>query len=424
MPDESSRGHGPGEQRGRPRAVRGDSRGSGRAMAGIRMRRWRCSWLILRRGMTCSPRLSGWSRMSWTARLPGTRVDGRGRTARPGPPVTRLPVTCPPVPRPAAVPLAGGRLAGVRGRGWRSAWMRGRCRAARPRPARRGGPGAGSRPGMCWMSRCRIRALAGLADAAASGGTGVGRAYARLSDDELIGVLGGWRKTEAWAAAGRLSAVAELIARRPAEPSGDPGTADGPPVGPNVIPGDSSAGAASWDGARLRRPDGARGPAVRTRRRTARFRPGGGSSAPMSWRWRWRSPGRPPSGCWRWRMIWRPGCRGPPRPCTRASSTPIRRSSSPRPPGCWTTRPRPPPRPPSSAPGSAARRRGSSAPRPAGRSCKPTPPPRGNGGRRRRRTRGWSCGARMPGRRRCAGSGCRRMRRWPPISGSGTARSS
>ena len=69
------------------------------------------------------------------------------------------------------------------------------------------------------MWRCPIRALAGLADAAASGGTGVGRSYARLSDDELIGVLGGWRKTEAWAAAGRLSAVAELIARRPAGPS-------------------------------------------------------------------------------------------------------------------------------------------------------------------------------------------------------------
>ncbi len=100
------------------------------------------------------------------------------------------------------------------------------------------------------MSRCPIRRLAGLADAAASGGVGVGRSYARLSDDELIGVLGGWRKTEAWAAAGRLSAVAELIARRPAGPSGDPGTADGPTVGPNVIPGDvpgASGGAAAGE---------------------------------------------------------------------------------------------------------------------------------------------------------------------------------
>jgi hypothetical protein len=109
-------------------------------------------------------------------------------------------------------------------------------------------------------------ALAGFADAAASGGTGVGRAYARLSDDELIGVLGGWRKTEAWAAAGRLSAVAELIGRRPAEPSGDPGTADGPTVGPSVIPADfpaaSNGPAAGEHGGGSGGPGASEGPAA------------------------------------------------------------------------------------------------------------------------------------------------------------------
>jgi hypothetical protein len=62
-------------------------------------------------------------------------------------------------------------------------------------------------------------ALAGFADAAA----GQDRDYAGLNDDELVGVLAGWQKTESWAAAGRLSAAAELIRRRP----GDAGTRTG-----------------------------------------------------------------------------------------------------------------------------------------------------------------------------------------------------
>ena len=200
--------------------------------------------------------------------------------------------------------------------------------AAWPDPSR--GSGSGFASGDVLDVALPDPGLAGLADAAASGGVGVGRSYARLSDDELIGVLGGWRKTEAWAAAGRLSAVAELISRRPAEPSGDPGTADGPTVGPNVLPDDvtaasdgpaasghagdgaadgdhaegGSASLAAGDGPAARDHAGSGGPGASKgpgggARRT-RFRPGGESSAPMSWRWRWRSPGRPRNGCWRW----------------------------------------------------------------------------------------------------------------------------
>ena len=68
--------------------------------------------------------------------------------------------------------------------------------------------------------------LAQALDAAASPAGG----YTNLDDDELIGVLGGWARTEAWAAAGRLAAVAELAARRPAPTrgtGGHPGRATG-----------------------------------------------------------------------------------------------------------------------------------------------------------------------------------------------------
>ena len=77
--------------------------------------------------------------------------------------------------------------------------------------------------------------LAGHVDAAA----GQTRDYAGLDDDAVIGALRAWQKVEAWAASGKLSAAAELIRRRPAVPSGDPGTADGPTVGPSVIPWDT-----------------------------------------------------------------------------------------------------------------------------------------------------------------------------------------
>ena len=54
--------------------------------------------------------------------------------------------------------------------------------------------------------------LATAADVAA----GPSRGYTGVSDDELVGVLTAWQRTESWAAAGRLSAAAELIRRRPA----------------------------------------------------------------------------------------------------------------------------------------------------------------------------------------------------------------
>ncbi|MGD0936111.1 MAG: DUF222 domain-containing protein [Streptosporangiaceae bacterium] len=67
--------------------------------------------------------------------------------------------------------------------------------------------------------------LAGAADTAA----GPDRAYAGVSDDELIGVLTAWQRTESWAAAGRLSAAAELARRRPAT-SKDHATRGGAPA--------------------------------------------------------------------------------------------------------------------------------------------------------------------------------------------------
>jgi hypothetical protein len=68
-------------------------------------------------------------------------------------------------------------------------------------------------------------ALAAAADTAA----GPDRAYAGVSDDELIGVLTAWQRTESWAAAGRLSAAAELARRRPAT-SKDHATRGGAPA--------------------------------------------------------------------------------------------------------------------------------------------------------------------------------------------------
>jgi hypothetical protein len=54
--------------------------------------------------------------------------------------------------------------------------------------------------------------LAGFADAAA----GAGDSFGGASDDELLGVLCGWDRVEAHAAARKHAAVAELIRRRPA----------------------------------------------------------------------------------------------------------------------------------------------------------------------------------------------------------------
>ncbi len=87
----------------------------------------------------------------------------------------------------------------------------------------RGGRGAGFASGEELDTARPGPALAGFADAAAGGD----RSYSGLDDDELIGTLVAWQKTEAWAASGRLSAVAELIRRRP----GDGGSGGGPSRG-------------------------------------------------------------------------------------------------------------------------------------------------------------------------------------------------
>lgn len=80
-------------------------------------------------------------------------------------------------------------------------------------PSRSGeGRRSGFASGGVWDTALPGPALAGSADATA----GASRGYAGTSDDELIGVLGAWQRIESWAAAGRLSAVAELIRRRPA----------------------------------------------------------------------------------------------------------------------------------------------------------------------------------------------------------------
>ena len=107
----------------------------------------------------------------------------------------------------------------ARRRAWIPAWMRGSCRGTRWRGSR-AGPGFTS--GHAFDTSVPGPSLAQALDAATAPGTGI----TSLDDDELIGVLAGWAKTEGWAAAGRLAAVAELAARRPAvDPaeSGDPG---------------------------------------------------------------------------------------------------------------------------------------------------------------------------------------------------------
>ena len=90
-------------------------------------------------------------------------------------------------------------------------------------PDRDGGSGFAS--GGVWDKALPGPGLAEAADAAA----GPARGYGDTSDDELIGVVGGWQRIESWAAAGRLSAVAELIRRRPGT-HGDRATCSGIPA--------------------------------------------------------------------------------------------------------------------------------------------------------------------------------------------------
>jgi len=80
-----------------------------------------------------------------------------------------------------------------------------------PVPGQQGRAGSGFTSGHAFDTSLPGPSLAQALDAATAG-TGAG-GYRGLDDDELIGVLAGWAKTEGWAAAGRLAAVAELAAR-------------------------------------------------------------------------------------------------------------------------------------------------------------------------------------------------------------------
>ena len=74
-------------------------------------------------------------------------------------------------------------------------------------------PGCGFAAGGVHDTGVPNASLAEMADAATRDGR-----LAGLSDDELIGVLGAWRRLESWSSAGTLTAAAELAHRRPAQP--------------------------------------------------------------------------------------------------------------------------------------------------------------------------------------------------------------
>ena len=106
-----------------------------------------------------------------------------------------------------------------------------------PVPGQQGRAGSGFTSGHAFDTSAPGPSLAGALDAA-TGGTG---GYKNLDDDELIGVLAGWQKTEGWAAAGRLAAVAELAARRPALRRKEAATRGGTPAGWNKFCADEVA---------------------------------------------------------------------------------------------------------------------------------------------------------------------------------------
>ncbi|MGP0025063.1 MAG: hypothetical protein ACLPKE_17140, partial [Streptosporangiaceae bacterium] len=152
----------------------------------------------------------------WDSEVDLTALDAMPGEANAGagsdPP---LPQPDPPLPELDAGFLPRGRADGPSGPG-RSAPGGSGAGGSAPGRSGTGGSRAGHRSGFAsggaWDTALPGPALAGSADATA----GTGRGYAGTSDDELIGVLGAWARIESWAAAGRLSAVAELIRRRPA----------------------------------------------------------------------------------------------------------------------------------------------------------------------------------------------------------------
>jgi hypothetical protein len=79
--------------------------------------------------------------------------------------------------------------------------------------AKQDGPASGFASGGVLDRALPGPAVAGSLDAVA----GSDRRYVGVDDDALIGMLVKWQQTEAWAASGKLSAVAELIRRRPGD---------------------------------------------------------------------------------------------------------------------------------------------------------------------------------------------------------------
>ena len=104
-------------------------------------------------------------------------------------------------------------------------------------PGQQGRAGSGFTSGHAFDTSRPGPSLAGALDAA----TGAADGYKNLDDDELIGVLAGWQKTEAWAAAGRLAAIAEMAARRPAPTRKEAATRGGAPAGWNKFCADEVA---------------------------------------------------------------------------------------------------------------------------------------------------------------------------------------
>ena len=104
-------------------------------------------------------------------------------------------------------------------------------------PGQQGRAGSGFTSGHAFDTSRPGPALAHALDAAAASPDG----YKNLDDDELIGVLGGWARIEAWAAAGRLAAVAEVAARRPPLTRKEAATRGGQPAGWNKFCADEVA---------------------------------------------------------------------------------------------------------------------------------------------------------------------------------------
>ena len=89
-------------------------------------------------------------------------------------------------------------------------------------------PGRGFATGGALDVAAPSAALAEKAEAATRDGR-----LAKLTDDELIGLLRAWRRLESWSSAGTLAAAAELARRRPAD---NTATHNSPPAAPGEFP--------------------------------------------------------------------------------------------------------------------------------------------------------------------------------------------